>query len=92
MNELKTIDGVPGHWGANRVVGSGSSLGPDPSPYQKHAAVHVKLPVELHRSLRARAFELNVTMQLVFESCARAFIDGDEHVIDLVKELSKRRQ
>lgn len=93
IQELKTIHGVVGHFGANAVAYSGGSSGSSAfSSLQKHACVHVKLSQETHRDFRAQAFKQGTTMQLVMEASARAFAAGDERLLEIVRcELLRRR-
>lgn len=91
MIELKTIDGLPGNWGANVIVGGAAGPGSANGPYRKDACVHVKLPLDVHHALRGRAFTTNTTVQLAFVAFARAYAAGDEHLLELIERERLRR-
>ncbi len=71
IGSLKTVDGQPGHWGANHVFTSGTRSGIS-SMFQKRKAIHVKLPYDVHASFRDLATKEGTNMQVVCEALLTA--------------------
>lgn len=62
-----------------------------PDLFQDRKGIHSKIEKSIHAALRGVLFRYHLSMQEVFEECARLIVDGDNRMLRVLDELVKRK-